>query len=423
MFDFRVPQFVLRSPEVIKKIGVKDFEFFEDHRTFADERIDKLWGNSLFLMKGEKWRHMRATLSPAFTGSKMRQMFEFVSECADDVVKHFLTRSANGEQINVEMKDLFSRYTNDVIASCAFGIKINSLTDPNNEFYVKGKTIMDFSGIKKIAKMIIMNKLPALAIALKMKMLDPFFSDTFKNMVLETMEVRKSHNIFRPDMIQLLMQVRDGTLKHQKTDEKSKEKEGFATVEESHVGQVSVNRKWNDDEIVAQCFLFFLAGFDTSSTLLTFSSYELVANPEIQQKLYEEICEVNDQLDGKRINYDTLQKMKYLDQFICEVLRKWPPAGQVDRVCVKDGYTFNNDDGLRFKVEKGTTFIIPIFGIQHDPAYFPEPDKFDPERFSDENKDNIQPGTYIPFGIGNANVISSLYCHFLLVIILFIYYF
>ncbi|XP_055312523.1 probable cytochrome P450 9f2 isoform X2 [Sitodiplosis mosellana] len=405
MFDFRVPQFVVRNPETIKKIGIKEFDFFEDHRAFTDEKTDKLWGNSLFIMKGEKWRQMRATLSPAFTGSKMRQMFELVSECADDVVKHVLKRSATGETINVEMKEFFSRYTNDVIASCAFGIKVDSLAEPDNEFFLNGKKMMDFTGIKKIAKIIIMNKMPALARALKMQIMDEFFSKSFKNLILETMEVRKSRNIYRPDMINILMQVREGSLKHQ-NDEQASEKEGFATVEESDVGKVTVTRKWNDDEIVAQCFLFFLAGFETSSTLLTFISYELIANPDIQQKLYEEIVQVNGQLNGQRINYDVLQKMKYLDQFICETLRKWPPAFQVDRVCVKD-YTFDDGEGLTFKVEKGTPFLFPIYGIQNDPKHFPIPDRFDPERFNEENKDRIIPGTYIPFGIGPRNCIGS----------------
>lgn len=86
-------------------------------------------------MKGDKWRHMRATLSPAFTGSKMRQMFELVSQCADGVAQHFLKVSADGPVIQAEMKDLFSRYANDVIASCAFGIKIDSFADPTNDFF------------------------------------------------------------------------------------------------------------------------------------------------------------------------------------------------------------------------------------------------------------------------------------------------
>lgn len=63
--------------------------------------------------------------------------------------------------------------------------------------------------------------------------------------------------------------------------------------------------------------------------MLTFVSYELLANPDVQQKLYGEIAEVNEKLNGRRIDYDTLQRMKYLDQIICETLRKWPPAPQV----------------------------------------------------------------------------------------------
>lgn len=62
MFDFRMPQFILRSPEAIKQIAVKHFDNFEDHQSFQDDTMDKLWGNVLFFLKGEKWRQMRATL-------------------------------------------------------------------------------------------------------------------------------------------------------------------------------------------------------------------------------------------------------------------------------------------------------------------------------------------------------------------------
>lgn len=86
MFDFRAPTYYVRDPAVIKQLGVKDFDHFEDHRSFAQTDTDVMWGNSLFQMKGEKWR---ATLSPAFTGSKMRQMFDLVTDSAVDVVEHF----------------------------------------------------------------------------------------------------------------------------------------------------------------------------------------------------------------------------------------------------------------------------------------------------------------------------------------------
>lgn len=217
------------------------------------------------------------------------------------------------------------------------------------------------------------------------------------------MDVRKRDNIYRPDMIHLLMQAREGSLKIE-SEEKSIEVDGFATVEESDVGKRAVNRVWDGEEIVAQWFLFFAAGFETVSTVLVFTSYELIANPYIQQKLYEEIVATNEQINGKRVNYDSLQRMKFLDQVICEVLRKWPPAVATDRACVKD---YQYDDGkLKFDIEKSHIIQIPIYDIHHNPKYFLDPDRFDPERFNEENKHNIAPGTYIPFGVGPRNCIG-----------------
>lgn len=142
-------QYFIRDPEIFKQITVKDFDHFEDRRAFVSDETDELFGNSLLSLHTEKWRQMRATLSPAFTGSKMRLMFELVSECADDVVKHFTKRAKNGEKINVEMKDFFSRYTNDVIATCAFGHKVNSFTEPENGkyFYFYNNTMFSLNSI------------------------------------------------------------------------------------------------------------------------------------------------------------------------------------------------------------------------------------------------------------------------------------
>ena len=76
-----------------------------------------------------------------------------------------------------------------------------------------------------------------------------------------------------------------------------------------------------------------------------------------------------------------------------------------DRICVKD---FEVDyDGKKFTIEKDISYLIPIYGFHRDPEYFPDPLKFDPERFSEENRENIDPDTYLPFGIGPRNCIGS----------------
>lgn len=387
---------------------MKDFDYFEDHRSFTGEDPENLFANSLLLLKGQKWRDMRSTLSPAFTGSKMRQMFELVSECADEMINHLQDRAKAGETIDFEMKDLFSRYTNDVIASCAFGIKVNSLKNPNNEFFEAGKKFMKFTEPLEMIKFLITWKFPKTSKALGLDFMDSSVSKFFRSMVVETMDEREKNNIFRPDMINIMMQLRKGTVSVQPAaEEVNGAGDGFATTEESSIGKSVVKRNWTDSQLTAQCFIFFLAGFETNSTLLMTAAYELMANQDIQQRLYDEIKAVHESRQGKRIDYDTLQKMKYMDQVISETLRKFPPGAQLDRLCVKD---YNFDDGsLKFTVKKGTTVFIPVYGIHHDPKYYADPERFDPERFSDENKGNIVPGSYMPFGAGPRNCIG-MYC-------------
>ena len=126
-FEFCKPIYIIRDPELIKQVGVKDFDHFADHQNFADGTSDDMFSNSLFLLTGDKWRDMRATLSPAFTGSKMRQMFILVRQCASDMSNYFKKQGEAGKPLKYEMKDLFSKYTTNVIATSAFGIEVTPL--------------------------------------------------------------------------------------------------------------------------------------------------------------------------------------------------------------------------------------------------------------------------------------------------------
>lgn len=396
--------YVVRDPALIKQLGVKDFDHFENHVGLDSDGIDVLFESGLFMLRGEKWRHMRGTLSPAFTGTKMRQMFQLVVDCADTTVAHFTQNAAKGQSLPVEIKDLFTRYSNDVIASCAFGIKVNSIEHPNNEFFESGSRLVNIFSFGNILKMFILSKYPIINRLFNVGILDKTVSKFFRSMVDETMETRRQHNIFRPDMVNILMQVRDGTLR--RSNETGEElDDSFAAAKESHVGQAVVTRKWTDDELIAQCFLFFFAGFETASTVLSFAAYEMVVNPDVQQRLYEEIAANEAELNGERLTYENIQKMKYLDQVVSEILRKWSPLANIDRTCSKD-YDFNHN-GMKFTIEKGRVLLFPMYGLHHDAQYFPEPQRFDPDRFSDENRDKIVPGTYIPFGFGPRNCIGE----------------
>jgi len=260
------------------------------------------------------------------------------------------------------------------------------------------------NGPKLVAffKFFIFRTFPKLASIFKLKFLSKKLIIFFNSLILDTMAERDSKNIFRPDMINILMQVKRGNKDIQ--DEKPDLNEGFATVSE-YSTKIDSKNEWSDDELVAQCLLFFLAGFETSSTLLSFLGNELALNPEIQEKLCREIDETTQCMKNGKLTYELLQSMKYLDMVISECLRKWPPAMITDRVCNKE-ITFIVD-GQTITMKERQQFWIPIYGLHMDPKYFPEPEKFDPERYNEENVSKIVPGSYLPFGIGPRNCIGS----------------
>ncbi|KRT85987.1 cytochrome P450, partial [Oryctes borbonicus] len=141
LYHMLVPTLLVRDPDLIKQLTVKDFDHFLNHRAFIPEGVDPLWSKNLFALKDTEWREMRSTLSPSFTSSKMKMIFTLISECADDFINHFLEKG--GSQI-LEMKDTFTRYTNDVIASVAFGIKCDSIRERDNPFFTMGTKATKF---------------------------------------------------------------------------------------------------------------------------------------------------------------------------------------------------------------------------------------------------------------------------------------
>lgn len=156
---------------------------------------------------------------------------------------------------------------------------------------------------------------------------------------------------------------------------------------------------------MAQCIVFFLAGFTGISTTLSFLTYELSKNEDIQERLYDEINAANDQLGGKPLTFEVLQKMSYLDMVITEILRLWPIGAMMDRKVSKQ-YLIE-DYECKVLLQPNDVMWVPVFGIHRDEKYYPNPDVFDPERFSEENKKNVNMNAYLPFGMGPRACIAS----------------
>lgn len=227
----------------------------------------------------------------------------------------------------------------------------------------------------------------------------------FKHLIKETIKLRETKNIVRPDMINLLLEAKKGRLQYETESTKDNDT-GFAAVDESSYGKSQKKLPITDDLITGQALVFFIAGFETSATTMAFMSYLLAVNQDVQSKLQKEIDEVLEETNGN-ITYNELLKMKYLDQVVSETLRLYPSAYVLTRICAKNYLIPSQKSSeVDLVVDKGTTVLVPVIGIHMDPEYFPNPPKFDPERFSEENKPNIVTGSYIPFGSGPRNCIG-----------------
>lgn len=223
------PLYMVRDPELIKLILAKEFDSFLNHRLAFDEKTDPLLGRALFFMKDSKWRNMRTTLSPAFTGSKMRTMFTAMNNVNRQFIDYLL--ETDGSQI-LEVKDLFTRYSTDIIASCAFGLEMNSIKNKENDFYRMGKKVSNFSGIQAI-RLFIAIIFPNFSRIFGIRFIAEKEASYFRNLLLENIKYRLDHNIVRPDMINLLIQSRNGGIDEPATTVADLET-FIAAVDESH---------------------------------------------------------------------------------------------------------------------------------------------------------------------------------------------
>lgn len=362
-FDVREPVYLARDVEFIRQITVNDVEHFEDDIGFYESISDTLFGKSLFLLSEKQWRDMRSTLSPAITDTKIRHVFDLIVECADNTVKHLIEESKQNKPVRWEMKDLFSRYTSDVIAHVAFGLKVDSFKDRKNKFFTIGMSSVNFRTLKVALRLFFSRTLPKLMRVVHIEFFPAHFQEFFKSIVLDTMKDPNKTKLLRPkDMIDIMMNVRNEKMKCQSEKISHNEVElAAATFDESYISIGKVKQPWTDDEILAQC-QFLAAGFETAATIMSFMAYELALNQDIQQRLYKKIRNTNASLNGGRLSYDKLSNLKYLDQVISETLRKWPPVMFATRKCTKDyEYTLNGD---KIIIERGRSVWIPVYSVR-----------------------------------------------------------
>jgi cytochrome P450 family 6 len=373
------PFYVPVDPEIVKCIMQTDFQHFVNHGNYIDEKSDPLSGH-LFNLEDAKWRNMRVKLTPTFTSGKMKMMFQTLADCS--VGLGDIMDGAASNHAPVDIKDVLGRFTTDIIGSVAFGLECNSLKNPDAVFRKYGKKVFEIGFTDRIKLLLLFVVPHPILRVFKYKFNKSDVERFFMKAIRDTVEYREKNNLYRKDFMHLLLQLKNrGTVTD---DEKIKDDNG-------KTGEHSLTM----NELAAQAFVFFLAGFETSSTTMTFALYELATNPHVQEKLREEINTVLAKHDDK-LTYDGMMEMTYMEKVLHETLRKYPPVPNLTRECTKN-YTI---PGTNITLKRGDKVGIPALGLHKDPEYYPDPEKFDPERFSEENKKTRPAFTWIPFGEG-----------------------
>ncbi|KAG9434849.1 cytochrome P450 6k1 [Apis mellifera carnica] len=263
------PYLIVNDPNLIRDILTKEFTNFHDRGIFYNEEVDPLSGH-LFQLPGKKWRNLRVKLTPTFTSGKIKQFFPILNEAGNILAKYLEEEARKGSTIDV--KDIFARYSTDIIMSVAFGISCDSFKEPNNEFRYWGKKIFDPKPLWNALILFAPQILNFFSISYTEKSVTKFFTNMFK----QTVKYRESNNIERKDFLNLLIQLM---------------KNGYVDADDESLSN-NVNAAKNKltmMEAAAQAYVFFLAGFETSSTTVTFCLYELAKNQDIQNKVREEI--------------------------------------------------------------------------------------------------------------------------------------
>lgn len=198
------PAAMVLDLDFIKTMFMKDFHYFNDRGFYFNERDDPINAN-LLTMKGEPWKILRNKISPTFTSSKIKLMMPTMVDISKQLIKR-LNEDLKNENV-LELGDYFSRFTIDIIGSCAFGIECNSLKNSDTEFLRMGRKVFTTSKLR-FMKLVFLSVFPELAYKLHMKETLSDVDEFYTGLITEIVTYREKNNIQRNDFLNLLIQLK-----------------------------------------------------------------------------------------------------------------------------------------------------------------------------------------------------------------------
>ncbi|XP_037945101.1 probable cytochrome P450 6t3 [Teleopsis dalmanni] len=380
------PALLIRDPYIIELILIKKFNYFLNRFEAADPYNDLLGSLTLPLAKYSIWHDSRKAISALFTsGTLKNRMFPIILQVATKL-QTYIDLQFQNHTISpiIEVKEMSAKFTTDLTVKLLFSVEEFSLQNNNSKFRTQCRKVLEPSLIK-ILHFLIIFFLPNHANIFRAKVFPQSYVNFLKNEVDKMMKNTIHLNNECNDLIAVLLQL------------------------QSEAKNINHSLIKHPDFILSQVAIFLIAGFETSSSLIAFTLYEMAKQPKLQYNLRCEIKEIFSIINTSQFTHETLSSMTYLDMLVSEALRMYPAAAFINRECTPNGNDvgFSLEPFVNFDIPKGMPAYISILGLHRDSKYWKDPDRFDPDRFCSERKKLIHPMTYIPFGAGPHACVGS----------------
>ncbi|KAI5754176.1 hypothetical protein M8J77_006478 [Diaphorina citri] len=330
----------------------------------------------LLTSKGEKWVARRKMLTPTFHFEILEQYLPIINQNALDLCDK-LTSHVFSE---INLITHISRLTLNVIVETAMGTKLHG---QEGEEYIKAVT-------------------KACAMVMKRAQDPTLFNDYFFYFSWSGYQTRKC--------LKTLHQFTENVIKERRAEYRKK-KQNLTENSEGRKRKAFLDfliefseqdpDLMNDLDIREEVDTFMFEGHDTTAMSLCWTLFLLASHQEIQDKVVSEIEDIFGPQECKDIRKEHLKKMEYLEKVLKESLRLYPSVPYISRWLEQDLVLGE------YTIPAQSNIGIMSYLMHRSPELYPDPEKFDPERFSKENSAGRHPFAYIPFSAGPRNCIGQ----------------
>ncbi|ELU14194.1 hypothetical protein CAPTEDRAFT_220559 [Capitella teleta] len=387
----------------LKSVFIKNFNKFHARKYFPLQPNPVTHPVcSMVVAEGQRWKRLRNISNPSFTSSKLKHATKMMNQKSEKLLQKLEELTKKGEVCNIQ--PFLQGLAMDVLGEAAFGIDLNAQGDTHTPLLSAIRKFVQQNGFQfefmAVVPELRFRVFDVLFYLSKILSLPDWQIIEAVGKVLEMRREQPQRN--PPDLMQLMIDAEasddHGPLEIAWTTTAIRR---VTEIERSRHAAELAKKKLTTDEIKIQGLLFLVAGYDTTSTVLSYCAYALATNPEKQQLLFDEI---NQNIEfEENLTYEMVHALPYLDMVLRETLRMYSTGGLViNRRCV-ESCTIN---GLT--IPEGMVIQANVWNIHYDPDIWgpTDPTVFEPERFTAERRAELHPLAWLPFGAGPRNCIG-----------------